>query len=50
MFPLNYECESSKMINIYIDYLKQYVKNCINKSITLACILLKPSVFIEKEV
>ena len=44
---LNNECENSKDINIYTDYLKWYVKKCISKSIMFVCIILNPSVPIE---
>ena len=49
MFLLNNECKNSKEINIYIDYLKEYVEKCISKSIMFACILLKPSVLNKYE-
>ena len=47
VYSLNNECEISKEINIQIDYLKQYIKKCISKSIMLECISLNPSVLIE---
>ena len=49
MFLFNNECENDKEINIYIDYLKGYVKMWISKSFVLACIPLNPSVLIGKQ-
>ena len=50
MFLLNNKCKNSKGINIYIDYLKYYIKNSVSKGIIFACILLNPSVLIEEQV
>ena len=46
MFLFNNECKYSKEMNIYIEYLKSYVKKCISKSFLFVCILLNPSVLI----
>ena len=49
MLLLNNECKNRKEMNIYIECLKYYVKNCISKSIMFVCILLNPRVLIEEE-
>ena len=47
MLLLNNECKNSNEINIYIDYLKEYVEKSISKSIKFPCVLLKASVLNE---